>query len=250
MAAAAVVLAGGLAPAVAQQGVVAQPGDAITVGEVGCTLGFLFSGSDGARYMTTAGHCSVVRGQRRTWGAGKGPVVSLAGNADGSSGPHRIGTVVFAELVPSVDGDDDYDISLIRLDKNTAATAEVRGLGKPRGINDSRSDARTVLRLTGEGVGIAAVKPTRDLVAKTLKRPEFVYADGPALPGDSGAPVLDSEGAAVGTLLGAGGNSLTVGTGGSPTVGHDGSLIRIGRLKPVLGHAGKALRLTFRLQGR
>lgn len=249
-AAASVVLAGGLAPAVAGPGVVAQPGDAIKVGEVGCTLGFLFSGSDGARYMTTAGHCSVVRGQRRTWSPGQGPVVSLAGNADGSSGAQRIGTVVFAELVPSADGDDDYDISVIRLDKTAAATAKVRGLGAPSGINDSRTDARTVVSLSGEGTGVGAVKPTRDLVAKTLKRPEFVYADGPAAPGDSGAPVLDSDGAAIGTLLGAGGNSVTAGTAGPPAVGHDGSLIRIGRLRPVLGHAQKALRLTLRLQNR
>ena len=56
--------------------------------------------------------------------------------------------------------------------------------------------------------------------------------------------------AAIGTLLGAGGNSVTAGTAGPPAVGHDGSLIRIGRLRPVLGHAQKALRLTLRLQSR
>jgi hypothetical protein len=228
-----------------------RPGDAINVGSAGCTLGFLLKGTDGATYASTAGHCALdttlPNDQGRTWPAGKGPVVSLAGNPDGSStATGRIGHVVFAEFVESPSQDDWYDFALIRLDRNVAADPHVRGVGGPRYIDDQRTDAPTVLSFYGTGVVFGQVQPQRQLVANTMHDPDHVYANGAAGPGDSGAPVLDGDGGAVGLILGAGGNSVGVGIG-SVDIGHDNALTRILRLKPVLGHATRAMHVGLKL---
>jgi hypothetical protein len=229
-----------------------QPGDAISVGGRTCTLGFLFKGTDGASYAGTAGHCALDTtlpgDQRRTWTVGKGPVVSLTGNPDGSStATGRIGTVVFAEFVQSPSEDDWYDFTLIRLDRGVTPNPRVRGVGGPTFIDDQRTDSPTVLSFYGTGVVFGQVQPQRQLIANTMHDPDHVYANGPAGPGDSGAPVLAGDGGAVGLILGAGGNSVGVGIG-SVDIGHDNAVNRILRLKPVLAHAGHALHVGLRLR--
>jgi hypothetical protein len=229
-------------PAAVAGPVTAAPGDLVTIagGGGGCTLGFLFTGSDRASYMSTAGHCLLGAAEtKKTFRTGAGPAATTPAG--------RIGQVVFAENLPTANEDQDYyDFALIRLDKGVRASAELPSFGAPRGRNDSLADAPALLRSYGQGTGVSAVSPERDLLATTLKRPGHVYAHGALIFGDSGAPVLDADGLAVGTVLGAGGMPLGVGIG-PPDIGHDGAPNRIGRLKPVLDHASAALRLRLAL---
>jgi hypothetical protein len=240
LAAAVLIAAGGLSrPADAAGSDSVHPGDAITIAGAGCTVGFLLLGSDGQRYMTTAGHCVVDENTRLSWRPGRGPVVRAA---DG----RRIGTIVFAEDVDAVEADDEFDFALLRLDSATKASPDIRDLGAPSRINESTSNDPAVLRALGSQSAAGSARATRELLTKSLKRPEFVYADGALAPGDSGAPVVDANGDAVGTVLGAGGNHVGVGLDGA-SLGHDGSINRIGRLRPVLSHAEAELRLQLRL---
>lgn len=229
-------------PAALGAPVSAAPGDAVTIdgGPGGCTLGFLFTGSDRAAYMSTAGHCLLGQDEvKKSWKAGAGPIARTPRGA--------IGRVVFAENLPTANEDDDYyDFALIRLDQGVRSSAALPTYGAPSGLNDSLTDSPTRLRVYGQGTGFSAVAPARELLTRTLKRPGHVYAHGPVLFGDSGAPVLDGEGKAVGTVLGAGGVPVSIGIG-APNIGHDGAPNRVGRLKPVLSHAAAALRLRFSL---
>src|SRR5258706_5995255 len=94
-----------------------RPG-AIVRSDVGqCTLNFLFQGSDGKRYIGTAGHCvlgasSIGGGDagETSWAPGTGPVAR-------DSGGNRIGEFAYAIL------QDPKDFSLIRLDPPTQANA-------------------------------------------------------------------------------------------------------------------------------
>lgn len=230
------------APAAIADPVTADPGDLVSIagGGGGCTLGFLFTGSDRASYMSTAGHCLLGQTEtKKRWRPGAGPVATTSRG--------QIGRVVFAENLPTANVDEDYyDFALIRLDKGVRGSAAIPTYGAPTGTNDSLTDSPALLRVYGQGTGVNAVSPARDLLTRTLKRPGHVYAHGATLFGDSGAPVLDADGKAIGTVLGAGGIPYGVGIGG-PTLGHDGALNRIGRLKPVLAHASAALRLRFSL---
>lgn len=222
-----------------------RPGDAVTVeGRTGgCTLGFLFAGSDGATYASTAGHCILGDDETtKTWRAGKGPTVSLAGDAT-RTGP--IGRVVFAEFLPTEENDW-LDFALVKLDRGVGGDGRVRDLGGPTGVYSKQADEPVRLAFYGKGTGVGDVLPSRDLLALNTKRASHVYAHGVAAPGDSGAPVLTADGEAVGLILGAGGNAVGVGLG-TASVGHDAAPLRIGRLGPVLADAARTLKLRFRL---
>lgn len=227
-------LIGGVSPAQAEP-VQASPGRAATIGGVACTLGFLLAGSDGAAYMTTAGHCVFPDGGTRAWPRGTGPVVETEQG--------RIGRVAFAENMPSVDGDDEYDFAVIRLDDEVVASAAVDGVSAPTGLNEERTPVPTRLRTYAEATGPAA---SRELLARSMDRPEFVYAYGATAPGVYGGPVVDDSGRAVGTLLGS--DDGTYEYGPEPEgLGREGALNRIGRLGPVLVHAAFATRTRFTL---
>ena len=107
-------------PAAAPLGTGTCPGvrpGAIVLTDVGqCTLNFLFQGSDGSRYIGTAGHCilgtSPIGGDvgEMAWAPGTGPVArDAAGNP--------IGEFAYAIL------QDPKDFSLIRLDPLVEASA-------------------------------------------------------------------------------------------------------------------------------
>ena len=238
LATAVALLAAGTAPALATEDTLVrvQPGDPVTIDGSVCALGFLLSGSDGASYMTTAGHCVFPDGGTRAWTAAEGPVVM---GADG-----RIGRVVFAENVPSADGDDEYDFTVLRLDDDVDAVSEISGVGVPSGINEEQTRLPTRLRTAGSSS--KAGGPQRELLARTMERPEFVYAYGAPVPGTVGGPVVDARGRAVGTLLGA--DDGTYDFGPDPEhASREGAPNRIGRLAPVLLHATYATRLGYRL---
>jgi hypothetical protein len=237
--AAALVLAGAVS-ASAWADVQPHPGDLIKVEGVAgsCTLGFLFKGSDGADYMSTAGHCLFGddQGAPTTWKPGAGPAVTT------SQG--QIGRFVFAEDRPSLETDD-YDFALIRIDKGVKPSAEIRALGMPTGINSERGNSPGTMHTYGHSA-FSTASPARDLIAPNTRHQDHVYAHGPLLWGDSGAPVVDADGRAVGTVLGGGLGGFTVGTG-SVDMPHDGAFNIIGRLGPVVQHASTALRIRLAL---
>lgn len=212
-----------------------HPGDAITVeGGGGCTLGFLFSGSDGASYMSTAGHCLGLEApQQRTWAKGAGPAVS--------TDQGQIGRVVFAEDFRAPEVREDYDFALVRLDPGVQASSEIRVYGTPTGMNDVQAADPEVLRVYGHGTVFSQVSKGRELVAPNTQNKDHVYVHGPVFFGDSGAPVIDEEGRALGTVLGAG---LRLGAGDGL---NDATPNIIGRLGPVVKHASESLRITLAL---
>jgi hypothetical protein len=218
------------------QSVQPHPGDAISVeGRGNCTLGFLFAGSDRRSYMSTAGHCLVKSDNAgQVWADGTGPIVRT------SQG--RIGRIAFVEYRVSRETGDNYDFALVRLDRAVRPSSEIRGYGSPTGIYDARSTEPTVLRVYGQGTGVSLIAPAREIVAPHTRHRDHIYAHGALTPGDSGGPVIDIEGRAVGSVLGAGarlGNNHDVQSSSAPNI--------VGRLSPVLAHAVDRLHIGLRL---
>src|SRR5437879_9773039 len=156
-----------------------RPG-AIVLTDVGqCTLNFLFQGSDGSRYIGTAGHCilgtSPFGGDvgEMAWAPGTGPV---ARDADGNP----IGEFAYAIL------QDPKDFSLIRLDPLVEAGADMCHFGGPTAVNDDRPDITqpVVLNWSGNGIVVGTLLPPRSALAAGHPDPDPLFADGAAAPGD------------------------------------------------------------------
>jgi hypothetical protein len=198
-----------------------------------CTQGFLLAGSDGASYVATAGHCILgdTVGERR-WAAGTGPPALDATKT-------RIGEFAFAVLK------DPMDIALVRLDPAAAAGAspQLCHFGGPTGINRDQTGSPTLLEHFGQGIGVGALLPGRTAVALGMPDPDVVSALGLALPGDSGSPVVTSDGEAVGVLV-----SVGIGTGGLGLSGADVGDVFVTRLAPQLTHASTKTGVTYTLR--
>lgn len=227
------------------------PGTFISVDSGGgCTLGFVLRGSDGATYVETAGHCAVPIGSgARVWRPGLGPAVRLSspyGEVSGSSGSQLVGRVVYAVREPN--DVDEVDFAVIRFEKGIKPYTSVPHYGGPTGLNVATTTQPQLLNLFGRPPALGDTIPARPLLAHGLAHPEHAFATGIAAPGDSGGPVLDEQGRAVGVLLGAGGNRVTAGTTGAGD-SHGGGTVRILRLGPALARAERALgiRLTLAL---
>jgi hypothetical protein len=219
-----------------------RPG-AIVLTDVGqCTLNFLFRGSDGGRYIGTAGHCilgaSPIGGDvgETSWAPGKGPIArDSAGN--------RIGEFAYAIL------QDPKDFSLIRLDPQTQANAAMCHFGGPTGVNDDRPGLLAqpvqpvVLEWFGNGVVAGSVLPARSAIAAGMPSPDHVFAQGVATPGDSGSGVISSDGRAVGALVTVGLHTGTLGLAGG-----DAGLVGITRLTPQVERAQQVLATNLVLQ--
>jgi hypothetical protein len=214
-----------------------HPG-AILNSDVGqCTDNFLFDGSDGNRYIGSAGHCVLpapdVGGANvgeKTWAAGSGPIAR-------DSNGNRIGEWAYAIL------QDPKDFSLIRLDPSVPATPQMPTYGGPTGIFDDISSNTVLLQYFGEGVLVSNLAPARNAVAFGTPDPDHVYAQGAVVPGDSGSAIEASDGRAVGVIVTTGVHTGSI--GGS---GIDAGLIGITRLPPQLARASQVLgiRLTLR----
>ena len=216
-----------------------RPG-AIVRSDVGqCTLNFLFQGSDGKRYIGTAGHCvlgasSIGGGDvgETSWAPGTGPVAR-------DSGGNRIGEFAYAIL------QDPKDFSLIRLDPQTQANAAMCNFGGPTGVNDDRPglDQPVQLEWFGNGIVAGSTLPARSAVAAGMPSPDHVFAQGVATPGDSGSGVISLDGRAVGALV-------TVGlhTGSLGLAGGDAGLVGITRLTPQVARAQQILGTNLTLQ--
>src|SRR5467141_1721949 len=118
-------------PAAAPLGTGTCPGvrpGAIVRSDVGqCTLNFLFVGSDGGRYIGTAGHCILGTSP---FGGNAGEIVWATGMApvarDGSG--NRIGEFIYAIL------QDPKDFALILLDPQVQASASMCHFGGPTAV--------------------------------------------------------------------------------------------------------------------
>jgi hypothetical protein len=213
-----------------------RPG-AIVQSDAGqCTFNFLFTGSDGSRYMGTAGHCilgeSPIGGDvgEESWAPGTGPVAT---DADGN----RIGEFAYAIL------QDPKDFALIRLDAGVQASAQMCHFGGPTGTNADQPSGLVVLQHFGNGIGIGSALPARSHLAFGMPDPDHVYADGVAAPGDSGSGVISSDGRAVGVLVTVGIHTASIGTAGI-----DAGLVGITRIPPQEARAEQVLGTTLTLQ--
>lgn len=214
-----------------------RPGAIVNSSVGSCTLNFLFQGSDGRKYIGTAGHCVLeapaVGGQagEHSWAAGSGPVAT---DADGN----RIGEWAYAIL------QDPKDFSLIRLDAGVQSSPQMCHFGGPTGINTDTPglDSPTVLQLFGNGIGIGTVLPARSMVALGMPDADHVYAQGLVLPGDSGSGVISDDGRAIGVAVTTG-----LHTGGIGTAGIDAGEVGITRLAPQVDRAESVLGINFNL---
>ena len=186
----------------------------------GCTFNFLFKGSDGRKYMGTAGHCLVPSNTEKVWRKGKGLVVEGMVKGD----QQRVGESAYGLLGPG-------DFGLIRLDKGVPASASMCHFGGPdSGAMDPASG--TLLKHYGNGLLWGDTIPARTSVTADVLNDEWtVYSAGPALFGDSGSAVITEDGHAVGALV----HLSPFGVG-------------ISRLAPHLERAEKKLGIRLTLQ--
>ena len=215
-----------------------RPGAIVLTDAGQCTLNFLFQGSDGSRYIGTAGHCilgtSPFGGDvgEMAWAPGTGPVAR-----DSEGNP--IGEFAYAIL------QDPKDFSLIRLDPLVEASAAMCHFGGPTAVNDDLPGLTepVVLNWFGNGVGVGLVLPARSAVAMGMPSPDHVFADGAAAPGDSGSGVISSDGRAVGVLVTVGVHTASIGSDGL-----DAGLIGMTRLTPQVERAQQVLGVDLALQ--
>jgi hypothetical protein len=207
-----------------------QPGGQVLSSIGACTLNFLFKGSDGARYIGTAGHCIIDTGPtsfgddkelESTWPVGSGPEAS-------NSDEKRIGEWAYSVLGPV------KDFSLIRLDPDVQAKPEMVHFGGPTGIYDELSEEPVTLHYYGQGVAFGDTVAGRSALALDTVSPDDVNAYGVAAPGDSGGGVITADGRAVGALVSIGINPF--------------GPIRVTRLGPQLARAQELLGIKLTLE--
>ncbi len=201
-----------------------------------CSFNFLFTASNGTRYMGTAGHCILGDSPigsdvgEQTWAPGTGPEAR-----DGAG--KRVGEFAYAVLK------DPKDFALIRLDAGVPASPEMCHFGGPTGVNTSTGSATTVLHHYGQGVGVSLALPARSAVAQGTPDPDHVFAIGGVVPGDSGSGIIDAAGNAVGVIVTTGLHS-----GGIGTAGIDAGTVGITRLQPQVARAATVLGTSLTLQ--
>lgn len=209
-----------------------RPGAHVTTSQdTAGTLNFLFKGSDGARYVGTAGHL-LADEQRLTWKS-NGPTATID---DGTT----IGRAVYAS---NFNGAPD-DFALIKLTKGVKADPAMCHWGGPTSLHDELSGDPTVLRLYGNGQGISEAVPARTMLAATMIDETMAPAFGVVAPGDSGSPVISEDGRAVGLQYSLGvmwGDALN-----DPARATPGN-VGIYRLGPQLDAAEAALGIELKL---
>ena len=213
-----------------------RPGAIVRTDKGQCTFNFLFIGSDGRRYIGTAGHCilgnSLIGGDvgEASWAPGTGPI---ARDANGN----RVGEFAYAILQSP------KDFALIRLDDPIDASPGMCWFGGPTGVNADTPSSLVLLHHFGNGVGVSSVVPARSAIAFGMPDTDHVFAQGVAVPGDSGSAVISDDGRAVGVLVTIGIHSGSIGSGGL-----DLGVIGITRLAPQAARAEEVLGISLTLQ--
>lgn len=204
-----------------------RPGAVLYSGTEMCTMAFVFTGSDRRRYVATAGHCAFAVdpdrtvGATQTWKPGSGPEVT---DKDG----HRLGRFAYATLSGQF-----RDFALVRLDPGVAVNPQMCHFGGPTGLNTTVSGDDLLVHHYGHGVGFENLPARTGEAFFGLYRPDYVYFYGAADNGDSGAPVTDEAGKAIGIIT-----DLT-----TPFTGNLG----VNRLDQHLIDAQKALKIRLTL---
>lgn len=210
---------GHLSPPASAAGLELRPGTGFSVRGGGrCTFAFLLRDADGRSYVATAGHCLPVS-RATSWRGEAGPVVEVAGR--------RVGRGAY-----SVFDGTDRDFALLRLDRGARFHPSVCHWGGPYSVQSQPRGAPVVSSYVGQGEIPRMVVPARSGLFAGIQNARFVRMTGLADTGDSGAPVLDDEGRAVGVL-----------TAITPDL--DG-LLGVNRLAPHVADAARSLgvRLT------
>lgn len=212
-----------------------RPGASITVkgGPGGCTMNFLFRGSDGRTYAGTGGHCvfdGADAGGTRTWRPGTGMKVF-----DGAG--RRIGETAFWALETL----GRFDFALIRLDRRVQADPEICQFGGPTRIYAGHETQPALVNFFSNQSHVGAVLPGRTLLAAFgFPDRHMVATVGIAAPGDSGAPVVLPDRRAVGLV-----SSSGVGWTDPPDFMAGNVLVM--RLLPQVRVAERELRIDLRL---
>jgi S1-C subfamily serine protease len=163
-------------------------------------MNFIFGDTAGNRYIGTAGHCVDKVGEDVTIETASGVATT-------------IGTVARRVL----DDTSGLDFALVRIDpartQGMAIEPAVPFWGGPDGINKDPQPG-TIVMWWGHGyvVAVEQGKPEVGLVTNAASAPPQFDLVGEGLAGDSGSPVVDSSGDAVGILteaIGAGGVPLS-----------------------------------------
>lgn len=181
----------------------ARPGAHVETPRGSCTANFVFEGSDGHRYLGTAGHCVLKYNEGdRTWAAGAGPWAKIDGRLAGH--------FVYATFP----GDEDY--ALVRLDPDFPWSASMMHFGGPTGLYTDHVDEPRIVHFTGNALGVGNlfnktdfgagpddVRPlaARSALAMSTMHPSWVYMNEPGWFGDSGAGVITDDGLALGTIV-------------------------------------------------
>ncbi len=182
----------------------ARPGAHIETPIGSCTANFVFQGSDGHRYIGTAGHCILKYDTwTRTWRVGEGPWAKIDGR--------KAGEFAYASYVNGW-----TDFALVRLDPAFPWSPAMMHFGGPTGLYTEHQDEPTLVHYTGNAVGIGNVfnktdfgvgdEDVRPLSARTgvashTMSEEYVYIFDPGWFGDSGSGVITEDGRALGTLV-------------------------------------------------
>jgi len=202
-----------------------RPGARVLSDTGACTFNYLFTGSDGRRYIGTAGHCILTEtGSENAWAAGTGP------EARDASG-QRVGEFAYAVLGGA------RDFALVRLDPGVAANPQMCHFGGPTGVNQDLTSAPVIVQHYGQGLVLGQTVPARTGVALGLGDPDQAFVNGLALFGDSGGPVNSADGRALGVLV----------TVGVHLAGPDLGLVGVTRLGPQLRQAQDRTGTTFTL---
>jgi hypothetical protein len=164
-----------------------------------CTFNFAFKGSNGDRYIGSAGHCFLEEPGEFVGTGQEGPDVL-------DSDHNNIGDLAYAVLG---NHPQDVDFALVRIKPGVTARAAMCFFGGPTGLNDDITTDPVVLKWFGNGGYIGwepstntNTLPSRWAVAtEGLPDPNFVEATGAAFFGDSGSAVISDDGRAVGVAV-------------------------------------------------
>jgi hypothetical protein len=211
-----------------------RPGSIVESDGGVCSLNFMFTDDNGNRYMGTAGHCILATSPVGSQDKGEVSFAPGDGPEARDSEGNRIGNYVYAVQ------QDPKDFALILLDEDVEASPQVCSFGGPTGVNDSQPSLLepTVLSNYGNPLGLGTGVTAKSFVALGMPSADHVFATGLVLPGDSGGPVVDGQGRAVGVVVSTG---LHLSDDLLSLEGLDVGLVGITRLTPQLERAEEVL---------
>jgi hypothetical protein len=203
-----------------------RPGAFFTTSVGGCSFNFAFKGSDGARYIGTAGHCLLENEGEKRWAVGRGLVVR-----DGDD--RKVGRTVYAILKDS----QNKDFGLIRLSPHIRPAASMCHFGGPTRLDTSHLATPQILEHYGQGLGVSILTPARTSVAPNTLDEDAVIAVGAAAFGDSGSGAT-RQGRALGVIVAVGAGIDGTGSAGD---------VFVTRLQPQLARAQRVLGIKLTL---